>query len=83
MFGGALHSKTQMEKNTYCVHLVVLLCFFGMLLIPSSCQVDATTAVYIVTLKQALTSHYQGELSRVYNHFRRGSSGRTRLDKPR
>ncbi|KAJ1386142.1 Peptidase S8/S53 domain [Sesbania bispinosa] len=57
-----------------------------MLLIPSLCQDDSddvTTAVYIVTLRQAPASHYEDELTRVGNHFRHGSSGRTRLHKPR
>lgn len=82
---GALHSKTQMG-NIYGAHLVVL-CFIGMLIIPfSSCQDDdATTDVYIVTLRQAPASHYQDDLARVYNHFRHGSSSvrRSRLHKPR
>jgi hypothetical protein len=86
MFSGTLHSKTQME-NTYGTHLVMVLCFLGMLLImPSSCQDDlddGTNAVYIVTLRQVPTSHYQDELSRVYNHFRQSASGRTRSHKPR
>ncbi|TKY60184.1 Subtilisin protease SBT2.5 [Spatholobus suberectus] len=79
MLGGALHSKTQME-NMHWSPLVVL-CFLGMLLIPSLCQRDATTAVYIVTLRQAPTSHSHHELITVGN----GASGRrrTRLHKPR
>ncbi|PNX64804.1 serine protease aprX, partial [Trifolium pratense] len=42
-----------------------------------------TTAVYIVTLRQVPTSHYQDELSRLYNHFRHSASGRTGHHKPR
>lgn len=86
MLSGTLHSKTQMG-NIYGTHLVVF-CFLGMMLliIPFSCQgdsVDATTAVYIVTLRQAPASHFQDELTSVGNHFRHGASGRTRLHKPR
>ncbi|CAJ2662317.1 unnamed protein product [Trifolium pratense] len=53
---------------------------------PCSCQNDLddrTTAVYIVTLRQVPTSHYQDELSRLYNHFRHSASGRTGHHKPR
>ncbi|KAG5025318.1 hypothetical protein GLYMA_08G129000v4 [Glycine max] len=67
------------------IHLVVLF-FLGMVLIPSSCQSDATTTVYIVTLRQAPASHYhQHELITVGNNSRHGSSGRrrTRVHKPR
>ncbi|WJX47425.1 hypothetical protein P8452_34117 [Trifolium repens] len=74
-------------ENIYGAHLVMVLCFLGMLLImPSYCQDDlddGTNAVYIVTLRQVPTSHYQDELSRVYNHFRHSASGRTRSHKPR
>ncbi|RDX60195.1 Subtilisin-like protease SBT2.2, partial [Mucuna pruriens] len=84
IIGAALHSKNQME-NMHLSHLV-LLCLLGMLLIPSSlCQSDATTAIYIVTLRQASASHYHHDLTTVGNNFRHGSSGRrrTRVHKPR
>ncbi|CAI8618853.1 unnamed protein product [Vicia faba] len=82
MFGGALNSKAIMEKNTFGAHLVAL-CFFGMLLMHSSCQNDSTTDVYIVTLRQAPTSHYQNELTTAYNNFRHGTFRRTALHNPR
>lgn len=46
---------------------------------------DNITAVYIVTLKQAPTSHYYGELRVKHGHHikRNGSEGMNRLDKPR
>ncbi|XP_027347596.1 subtilisin-like protease SBT2.3 [Abrus precatorius] len=68
----------------YWPHLVVL-CFMGMLLIPSLCQDDATTAVYIVILRQAPASHFQDELTRMGKSFRHGGSSgrRTTLHKPR
>nr|AFK46367.1 unknown [Lotus japonicus] len=75
--------------NSYLAHLVVLLSFLGMLLTPSSCQddsdeYDATTAVYIVTLKQAPTSHNQDALTRVIgHHFRNGVSRRNRHHRTR
>ncbi|KAL5053581.1 hypothetical protein RYX36_034263 [Vicia faba] len=82
MFGGALNSEAIMEKNTFGAHLVAL-CFFGMLLMHSSCQNDSTTDVYIVTLRQAPTSHYQNELTTAYNNFRHGTFRRTALHNPR
>ncbi|XP_057422204.1 subtilisin-like protease SBT2.2 isoform X2 [Lotus japonicus] len=75
--------------NSYLAHLVVMLSFLGMLLIPSSCQddsneYDATTAVYIVTLRQAPTSHNQEELTReIGHHFRHGASRRNTLKRTR
>ncbi|KAK7318709.1 hypothetical protein RJT34_03415 [Clitoria ternatea] len=83
MLGGALHSKTQIE-NMHWAHLLVF-SFLLMLLTPSLCQDHATTAVYIVTLKQAPASHHQDELTRVVNNLRHGAPGRriTRLHKPR
>ncbi|CAJ1938262.1 unnamed protein product [Sphenostylis stenocarpa] len=56
-----------------------------MLLIPSLCQSDVTTAVYIVTLRQAPASHYHHELISVGNTSRHGAYGsrRTRVHKPR
>ncbi|KAG5029618.1 hypothetical protein JHK87_013132 [Glycine soja] len=89
MLGGALalHSKTQMENMhwSHHTHLVVLF-FLGMVLIPSVCQSDSTTAVYIVTLRQAPASHYHHhELITVGNNSKHGSSGRrrTRVHKQR
>lgn len=82
MFGGALNklnSKALMEKNTYGA----MLCFLAMLLMHSSCQNDATTDVYIVTLRQAPTSHYQHKLTTDYNNFRHGTFRRTALHNPR
>ncbi|KAK7247333.1 hypothetical protein RIF29_42214 [Crotalaria pallida] len=74
-------------------HSVVFFCLVFLLLLlltPSLCQDDSdddgdsTTAVYIVTLRQA-PSHFQDELIRVGNGFRHAPPGtrRTRLQKPR
>ncbi|MED6119320.1 hypothetical protein PIB30_010832 [Stylosanthes scabra] len=73
--------------NIYWIH-VGMLCFYGMLILPSFCQVgsgDAPTAVYIVTLRQAPTSHYyQDELERRGHSYRHGSSlRRNRLQRTR
>ncbi|XP_028233002.1 subtilisin-like protease SBT2.2 isoform X2 [Glycine soja] len=89
MLGGALalHSKTQMENMHWSQHThLVVLFFLGMVLIPSVCQSDSTTAVYIVTLRQAPASHYHHhELITVGNNSKHGSSGRrrTRVHKQR
>ncbi|XP_020215788.1 subtilisin-like protease SBT2.2 isoform X4 [Cajanus cajan] len=64
---------------------LVLLCFLGLLLIPSFCQSDdTTTAVYIVTLRQAPASHHHHEFITLGNNNRHGAPGRrTRVHKPR
>lgn len=74
--------------NIYWPHLVMLFWLVMLLLTPSLCQDDSddtTTAVYIITLRQAPASHFQDELTRVGNGFRHDTSGsaRTRLHKPR
>lgn len=54
-----------MGKN-FWAHIVVLI-WLGVFLLPSLCQDDsddATTAVYIVTLRQTPSSHYYSELRR-------------------
>ncbi|XP_020994979.1 subtilisin-like protease SBT2.2 isoform X1 [Arachis duranensis] len=72
--------------NIYWVH-VGMLCLYGMLILPSFCQVDsgdAASAVYIVTLRQAPASHYQDELARRSHSFRHGTSlRRNRLHRTR
>jgi len=85
MLGGALHSKTQMENMHWSHKHSLVLCFLAMLLIPSLCQSEVTTAVYIVTLRQAPASLYHHELITVGNKSGHGASGkrRTRVHKPR
>lgn len=59
---------------------MVVLCF-GMYL-STLCQDDSeevTTAVYIITLKQAHPSHYFGELRRDSHGSRHGASGRLNI----
>lgn len=73
-------------EGIYWVHLMVLLCF-GMF-VGTLCQDDsddsATTAVYIVTLKQASVTHYYGELRKETNVFKHGGPSRpNKLHKPR
>ena len=63
-------------EGIYLEHLVVMVLSLG-LLSGALCQVDdgsdnETTAVYIVTLKQAPTSHYYGELRKNANVFKHG-----------
>ncbi|XP_061361218.1 subtilisin-like protease SBT2.2 isoform X2 [Gastrolobium bilobum] len=70
--------------NIYLAHFVVL--FWLGMLVSCLCQDvsdDATTAVYIVALRQAPVSHYYGELRRVPNGFKHDDSGRTQFQKPR
>ncbi|WVZ26629.1 hypothetical protein V8G54_005173 [Vigna mungo] len=59
-----------------------------MLLIPSLCQSEVATGVYIVTLRQAPASHYHHELITVGNKSGKSGHGvsgrrRTRIHKPR
>lgn len=65
------------------MHLIAVLCF-GMFL-SSLCQDDSevTSAVYIITLKQAHSSHYYGELRRDSHGSRHGASGRLNIHAPR
>lgn len=63
-------------EGIYLVHLMVMVLTLG-LLAGALCQVDdgsdnETTAVYIVTLKQAPASHYYGELRKNTNVFKHG-----------
>ncbi|KAI4299836.1 hypothetical protein L6164_033260 [Bauhinia variegata] len=69
--------------SVYWAYLVLLVCL-GMFL-PTFCQndSDATSAVYIVTLRQPPTSHYNSELRKVSGGFKHGASGRSEFDKPR
>ncbi|MED6114523.1 hypothetical protein PIB30_081047 [Stylosanthes scabra] len=61
--------------NIYWIH-VGMLFLYGMLILPSFCQVDsgdAPTVVYIVTLRQAPTSHYyQDELAKRGHSYTHG-----------
>ncbi|KAM7505732.1 hypothetical protein LguiB_004636 [Lonicera macranthoides] len=68
-------------EGTYGVQLGVVLCL-GLLMRFTWCQTNANavSAVYIVTLKQAPTSHYNDELRVKSNQFKHGKSNR--LDKP-
>ncbi|XP_017409283.1 subtilisin-like protease SBT2.2 isoform X2 [Vigna angularis] len=88
MLGGALHSKTQMGNLHWSHKHSLVLCLLAMLLIPSLCQIEVATGVYIVTLRQAPASHYHHELITVGNKSVKsghGASGRrrTRMHKPR
>ncbi|XP_027916293.1 subtilisin-like protease SBT2.2 isoform X2 [Vigna unguiculata] len=85
MLGGALHSKTQMENMHWSHKHSLVLCLLAMLQTPSLCQSEETTAVYIVTLKQAPASHHHHELITVAKNSGHGASGRrrTRVHKPR
>ncbi|XP_019415781.1 PREDICTED: subtilisin-like protease SBT2.2 [Lupinus angustifolius] len=68
------------------IYLVLLFCFGMFLLVPCLCQHDsndATTYVYIVTLKEAPSSHYYSELRNVDNGFKNDAIGRTQFQKPR
>ncbi|KAI4297273.1 hypothetical protein L6164_037167 [Bauhinia variegata] len=69
--------------SIYWADLIVLFCLA--MLLPSLCQddSDATSAVYIVTLRQAPTSHFNGELRKAGNHFKHDASRRSRFHKPR
>ncbi|KAJ6950585.1 hypothetical protein NC651_004304 [Populus alba x Populus x berolinensis] len=63
-------------EGVYLVHLVVMVLSLGVLA-GTLCQVDdgsenGTTAVFIVTLKQAPASHYYGELRKNTNVFKHG-----------
>ncbi|KAL9403350.1 hypothetical protein Peur_000322 [Populus x canadensis] len=63
-------------EGVYLEHLVVMVLSLGVLA-GTLCQVDdgsenGTTAVYIVTLKQAPASHYYGELRKNTNVFKHG-----------
>ena len=74
-------------RNIDLQHLVVVVLCLGVV-VPCLCQDDsddATTAVYIVALRHAPTSHYYGELREVGNGFqvKHGASGRTQFHKPR
>ncbi|GMP70985.1 hypothetical protein CsSME_00029586 [Camellia sinensis var. sinensis] len=75
-------------ESIHGLQLMVVLCL-GIFMVSTWCQHngDAITAVYIVTLKQAPTSHYYGEQLRVKsgNGLKHdGASGSTtRLDTPR
>ncbi|KAI8001391.1 Subtilisin-like protease SBT2.2 [Camellia lanceoleosa] len=75
-------------ERIHGLQLMVVLCL-GIFMVCTWCQHngDAITAVYIVTLKQAPTSHYYGEQLRVKsgNGLKHdGASGSTtRLDTPR
>lgn len=73
-----------MGKNSFLVHLVVVFCL-GMVL-PCLCVDDpdnATSDVYVVTLRHAPASQYYGELKTVDNGFKHDASGRTQFHKPR
>uniref|UniRef100_A0A6N2L201 Inhibitor I9 domain-containing protein n=1 Tax=Salix viminalis TaxID=40686 RepID=A0A6N2L201_SALVM len=63
-------------EGMYSVYLVVMVLSLGVLA-GTLCQVEdgsdnGTTAVYIVTLKQAPASHYYGELRKNTNVFKHG-----------
>ncbi|KAJ6297879.1 hypothetical protein OIU76_019067 [Salix suchowensis] len=65
-----------MYSGMYSVYLVVMVLSLGVLA-GTLCQVEdgsdnGTTAVYIVTLKQAPASHYYGELRKNTNVFKHG-----------
>ncbi|XP_015900722.3 subtilisin-like protease SBT2.2 isoform X1 [Ziziphus jujuba] len=70
-------------RSIYGLYLMVVLCF-GMYL-STLCQDDSenTSAVYIVTLKEAHSANYYGELRREGHATRNGASGRLNIHKPR
>jgi len=73
--------------NINVAHLVVVVLFCFGLFLPCLCQGnsdDATTDVYVVTLRHAPVSHYYGELRREVNGFKDAAApGRTQFNKPR
>lgn len=77
--------KTLMGKH----HLTHLILFGLVILVPCLCLQDvldnATTSVYVVTLKQAPTSHSYGVLTRLSDDNNNGfkDNGRTQFQKPR
>ncbi|KAL0398181.1 UNVERIFIED_CONTAM: Subtilisin-like protease SBT2.2 [Sesamum radiatum] len=73
-------------EGRWGVGLIGVMLFLGMLVgcIYAQDNADTTTAVYIVTLKQAPTSHYYGELRVKHgHHIKRNGSQRSRLDTAR
>ena len=58
------------------MNLTAVLCLGAFLGIVCQDGADEVTAVYIVSLKQAPTSHYYGELRKDTNIFRHGVPGR-------
>jgi hypothetical protein len=80
--------KNLMRKH-HLTHLVLFLLFCLRFFVPCLCQKDGldniTTSVYVVTLKQAPTSHYYGgdltSLNDDNNGFK--DNGRTQFQKPR
>lgn len=78
--------ETLMGKN-YMTHLVLFLLLCLVIFVPCLCQQDgfdnATTSVYVVTLKQAPTSHYHGDVTSLNDNDGFKDSGRTQFQKPR
>ncbi|KAL0363699.1 UNVERIFIED_CONTAM: Subtilisin-like protease SBT2.2 [Sesamum calycinum] len=73
-------------EGRWGVGLVGVMLFLGMLVgcIYAQDNADINTAVYIVTLKQAPTSHYYGELRVKHgHHIKHNGSQRSRLDTAR
>ncbi|RDY04507.1 Subtilisin-like protease SBT2.2, partial [Mucuna pruriens] len=73
--------------NIYVAHWVVVVVVFCLgVFLPCLCQDgsdDATTAVYVVTLRHAPVSHYYGVLRREVNGFKEDAApGRTQFHTP-
>jgi hypothetical protein len=77
----SVHSRMD---SIYWAHLVLVLCFG--VFVNSFCQGESDanfTAVYIVSLRQAPSAHYNGELTRDTTGFKHASPGRLNIHKPR
>ena len=77
----SIHSRMD---SIYWAHLVLVLCFG--VFVNSFCQGESDanfTAVYIISLRQAPSAHYNGELTRDTTGFKHASPGRLNIHKPR